>query len=241
MHQTCVENKIDIVCLQEPYRVDKRWISSIDKKSAIYIKNLNIKINNENKIIENNYVGVKLDYLTIINVYLSPNVSKQEFSIYLDEIENSRRGWRGSIILLGNPNARSPFFGDRKENARGRAFMQLVNDLRLEPIITEGGDTFIKGTRRSKIDIICASRDIYKRINSKINNNFNASDHVNCIHTIQTKNSKYGKIIAKNIVWNWNLKTLDPEKFINTFKKLNENIDWGNINTKAIDTYLENI
>lgn len=244
LNQAIIEFKTDILCIQEPYKIEDSWISSIDRNVAINITNRNIKIPESEFIIGSFYVGIHTKHFTLINLYISPNITKKEYDNHFEELKEARSRWKNPVIILGDPNARSRQFGDKILNRRGRIIDHYTNEMDLIPIITKGSDyTFSNqdGTKRSKIDIICASASLIPRIHSKINKKYNASDHFYCVHSINLKDNLQFNIPNKT-EWSWNLKTFDENRFKNTFNQLNDQLDWQNTDNKStINKYFKNI
>lgn len=243
LEQMAAKNKIDIICVQEPYKVNKSWISSIDQRATILIRNKNIKIPENRKIIGYFYSGIKLDYLTLINIYITPNCSIDEFEACMEEIIENRRNWKDPLILLGDLNARSRHFGDSTDSPREIMLSDTIFEMRLIPMDIAGGSyTFHRRKSRSKIDIISASRKLLNKISSRIDHEYNGSDHKTCIHVIDLSGDvRYKRVMKHNTDWVWNTKTFDADKFLKEYNKLNMHIHWDNLNKKSIDIYYKNI
>ncbi|XP_076299619.1 uncharacterized protein LOC143218370 [Lasioglossum baleicum] len=238
----CRENPANIVCVQEPYLIPTNWISCVNGQAAIFVRNNNLKVPDNNLIIGHFYVGITTDAFTLVTFYISPNCLIQEFYQYLEELRNAKRTWKSPIILLGDPNARSVIFGDTQTNKRGTIFERYIQDIDLIPIIIGGGYTFVRSNRKSKVDIICASQNLCHRINSRVDRSFNGSDHRNCIHEINLKDSaKFVNIMNHKINWSWNLNTFDPDIFLGNLRRLNRNIDWNNMDMNTVNKYIKNV
>ncbi|XP_076246256.1 uncharacterized protein LOC143186465 [Calliopsis andreniformis] len=113
----------------------------------------------------------------------------------------------GITFITGHFNARSVACGSSVNNPRGNLLYEACMEMKLQPVITEGGCTFERNGRTSKIDIACTDNVTYEEIiDSKVIQTDSGSDHKYVAHRIRKeKDKKY--IQREHRVWN--VKTLD--------------------------------
>jgi len=76
------------------------------------------------------FVVAKFGYVYVVSVYVSPNEGLNYFLDFLDELRDYYLSIRGSFMLIcGDFNARSSFWGDSVCNKRGEAFEEWAAGL----------------------------------------------------------------------------------------------------------------
>lgn len=120
---TIRNSKVDIVLVSE---ANKRYISENegwfkDSKSITAIKVFNKSMKVYDWGIGKGFVWIVIDDIQIFSCYVSPNVSLNEFKIFLDGIKteiNSSKYKR--FIVGGDLNSKSYLWHSRKEDDRGK-------------------------------------------------------------------------------------------------------------------------
>lgn len=92
-------------------------------------------------------VGIKVEDTMCISGYCSPNVSKQEFDGYIEELEvvirDSRRR-APTLLVAGDFNAKSTTWGGRWTEPRGTYLLDMLTRNELMPIRTTGLNSFVR-------------------------------------------------------------------------------------------------
>lgn len=181
--QAAEEFKANIVMIAEPLYNPGNWIYSRKGTAAIWIKDLEgNKRLEDGDIVEEDYVAIRIDKETYVSIYLSPNMSNEEYAyrlgILAETIKEERRKGR-SICLGGDFNAKSPSWGANVQNDRGNILLDYFLEWGLTPINPEGGHTYEKGQVKSNLDFVAITRDltIGREVKTKIIDTETASDH----------------------------------------------------------------
>lgn len=131
--QYMIEEKISIAFLSDPYRVNadsSAWLaSSGSSKAAIYIASDGVTI--ANVLTDPEFVSARINGVQVFSCYVSPNQPLEDFTDFLQRLENSVRTVpRGTPVLVtGDFNARSAAWGDWVSNARGEELGMLIESL----------------------------------------------------------------------------------------------------------------
>ncbi|XP_076248123.1 uncharacterized protein LOC143187806 [Calliopsis andreniformis] len=212
LKQKVLEEKIDVVMISELYRPENNWLIDKSGKCAIWNTEINgLTVNDEDTINGDGYVGTKIKDTVMISVYISPNILIDNYISVIENIVKIRKEYRGRFVLAGDFNAKSAAWGSKTTNNRGNILLDANEEMQLVPVITEGGHTFERNNRVSKIDIMsCDSKTYREIIYSNVLNQDSASDHRYVLHIITCgKNLKRNKVLFRP----WNVKTLNEEKF----------------------------
>lgn len=185
MQATANQLRIDILVISEPKHPKSEgegWFNDASSRATIAVLNNKIPID---KIGSNNEVGfrwVQIGGVTLYACYWSPNTEFTQFIDFLDRLEASIRIANGMVIVAGDFNAKSPEWGDHREDAKGRALADWAASLGLIPCNRGDKPTFSRvyngGVSRSHIDITFASESSAQLVREwKVLDEFTVSLH----------------------------------------------------------------
>lgn len=206
--QAAIELKANIVLIAEPLFNPGNWIYSKKGTAAIWANDLEgNKRLEDGDIIEDDFVAIKINKETYISIYLSPNISNEEYDFRLEKlaeiIKEERRKGR-SICIGGDFNAKSPSWGSKEQNDRGNILLDRLLEWGLIPIKPEGGHTYEKGKAKSNLDFIAVTRDltICRETKTSIMDMETASDHKYLLTNIRFVHKELDKG-AKVLTFRW--------------------------------------
>lgn len=170
LNMTVKEIGIDIVLIAEPLYNPGNWIYASGGKAAIWVTGLNgINREEDKDKIGIDYAAIGIDNVTFIAIYLQPNIKidkyENNFKIIIDSIKQDQKANK-TIYLGGDFNAKSPAWGSNKLDSKGIIIHNWLEHAKLHPLEPQGGPTFIKNNKTSKIDFLAYS--IEKKINIKL-------------------------------------------------------------------------
>lgn len=220
---TIRNSKVDIVLVSE---ANKRYISENegwfkDSKSITAIKVFNKSMKVYDWGIGKGFVWIVIDDIQIFSCYVSPNVSLNEFKIFLDGIKteiNSSKYKR--FIVGGDLNSKSYLWHSRKEDDRGKELCEWIVEMNLDVMNKGNTPTFVRGKSSSIIDITMCSRNLTRKIeNWRVTEDENLSDHQYIFFELIQCDRTTVKETMKDNSWRYN------EKRKETFKEeLNERL-----------------
>lgn len=146
------------------------------------------------------YASARLGNIVIIGVYLSPNISAENFEHRIRKIMRFARAEKRlgrQIIIGGDFNARSPVWGSENQNEDGNILVQEFLRLGIHPIAPTGGPTFQRGSAVSNLDFIAAYSDLLNNgeFRSWVSEKESASDHRYVI-SVLTVNEETGTTMS---------------------------------------------
>ena len=127
----CILSEVNRKILERKMKQDKGWIGDSTGDSAIWIANgkqIAIKMSSSGEGI----TSILLDDNTLIlSCYFSPNKTSEEFTEYLERIDEKTRAHRGPTLVAGDLNAHSRAWGSPNTDARGIELEETLaqNDL----------------------------------------------------------------------------------------------------------------
>lgn len=187
--QAIKEKEIDVAIISEPYQcnIEKRsryraqdGLAEIRVSQTLLERGISVnEIFRSKGIITINIGGV-----LCTSVYISPNVKWEVFDAALQDIERAHSyGAGGEYMIMGDFNARSPYWGSTSQDRRGGAILDLCAKIGATPVRSSGAFTFEKNGRRSLIDImLCSKGSLEKLKTSSILDDYNGSDHRYVLH-----------------------------------------------------------
>lgn len=162
------QEDIDIVCIAEPYNVieNYKWIGKRGGRTAVYWNPRKYKGNIKTITTTNEYVIIKADEITIISVYISPNIVMKQTEKILDSITNEIAYIENkkNIIICGDFNAYSQNWGSKRETSRGTLINEWLTSLDLNIVNRGRTPTCIRKQGESIVDITIAAEEINKNI-----------------------------------------------------------------------------
>lgn len=213
MLQWIMEEKINIVAIQEPWRINNsRYYANKKETAAIYC---NYKISHDacQLIYTGDYVvAVIYKKYTIISCYCSPNVSQERFIQMLDEIEMVINKQGALIIICGDFNSKSPYWGATSLDTRGQILEEWSSTYDLCLINIGNTATCVRPQGRSVIDLTWSSLDMINKIQDwKVHKDvLTYSDHRYIEFHIDSLQQDQK---SKNCSVMWNRRYFDKDKF----------------------------
>lgn len=178
LHGTVHDRQIDIAVVAEPNKkLSEMGPWTLDRRKDVAIRQFN-KAEALRKHIGNGFVGVEYRGYALYGCYISPNSTLDEFKQLLRELEGHLNSSGEECIIVGDFNAKSPAWGSKKEDERGRILMDWI--AQRDYTIQNTGDepTFVRGESVSNIDLTITSNGLADKIkNWKVLPEENLSDH----------------------------------------------------------------
>lgn len=129
---------------------------------AVYCRNKSVGI--KSYCTDRGYVRIYFKDLVLYVCYISPNISMAQFEGYIDEIMHKATTERTEVILLGDLNSKSPLWGSKIEDAKGKYITEWLSSKNWAVINEGDAPTFIRGDSRSHIDITFSTEKISAKI-----------------------------------------------------------------------------
>ena len=126
---TAGERGADVLIVSEPYRCgteEEGWFPDSSSRAAVFIANPTMRVREIGRRDNNGFRWVALDEITIYSCYWSPNTDYTLFVVFLDRLEGSMRNAQGTVIVAGDLNAKSPVWGDHREDLKGQALADMM-------------------------------------------------------------------------------------------------------------------
>lgn len=158
------ERGADVLIISEPHHCGQEsegWFSDIGSKAAIAVVNPRIQVQKIGLRNNTEFCWVGLEDTTVYACYWSPNTEYLMFVDFIDRLEGNKRSRNGIVIISGDLNSKSPAWGDYREDAKGKALMDVMASVGM--VVCNSGDksTFSRvyngGISRSHIDITFVS------------------------------------------------------------------------------------
>lgn len=179
LRQHMIELDANVAIISEPaYDFKNNWLSSKDKKAAIYWNNA---LNHTCKLIYQGrkFVAVRVGDECIISVYISPNIDLGIFQEFLDELSDAIQIWGTSrIIVAGDFNAASLSWDISRFNKKGERLSTWAAEADLRLLNKVGVYTCLRHQGCSTIDLMWVSPDMLNRtIEWQVEEKETLSDH----------------------------------------------------------------
>lgn len=119
------QNNTDILLIQEPTTLPNKQIPQTQYQQAgtgnaiTLIKN---GISYQCTYKSDNITVIRINNITVINVYASPNKNKKDIAPILSEIEAQIQGITSPLLISGDFNCGTSLFPSSKQNARSSQF-----------------------------------------------------------------------------------------------------------------------
>jgi len=164
---------VDILFICEQYRnktEEAEWFQDRDGRSAMVVLNPNLPILETSLVNDlgfrwvTTYCNPAYD-IHIYSCYWSPNTDFDRFEDFLSRLETSIRGATVPVIVAGDFNAKSPVWGDPREDMKGQALVNLTSSLNLTTCNNGDRPTFVRIYRDGRLayshnDITFVSEEI---------------------------------------------------------------------------------
>lgn len=157
MYATAAELDIDVAIISEPPRVPRTstgWNISPDGSCAVVVLSASLAPTSSGSGL--GYAWITLGRILIVSCYCSPNVSLNEYSAFLNEVEQSVRSTsvpRGGVTIAGDFNAKSSVWGSASNDRRGDLLWDVMSSLGMTAANVGSTPTFFSVTRSSVVDI----------------------------------------------------------------------------------------
>lgn len=206
------ERDIDFCAVSEPSWINNApgWHSSLDGHSLVYGKT-SFRMH---PIRKKSIVALVGENLSILSCYISPNLNLLGFILFLEEVKSLIQQIKGSIILCGDFNAHSKFWGSHLDSRRGTLVLDYMAELELRLLNIGVAFTCNRFQGSSIIDLSWATADIVPLVHDwKVEENLaSLSDHLYISFGILNKRPNAFKHIGSPI--RWNFKKMKEEDFI---------------------------
>ncbi|KYB29499.1 hypothetical protein TcasGA2_TC032967 [Tribolium castaneum] len=216
LHGTVHDRQIDIAVVAEPNKkLSEMGPWTLDRRKDVAIRQFN-KAEALRKHIGNGFVGVEYRGYALYGCYISPNSTLDEFKQLLRELEGHLNSSGEECIIVGDFNAKSPAWGSKKEDERGRILMDWI--AQRDYTIQNTGDepTFVRGESVSNIDLTITSNGLADKIkNWKVLPEENLSDHRDIYFEI-CKTKEENEARTKRVRKSWKI---DGER-LNIYREL---------------------
>lgn len=227
--QILIEQEADIAIISEQYtsKASGCWFEDTSNTAAIWIPNSSQLIPGLSGR-GDGFVWVRTNRVTFVSCYLTPSDNIEAFQRKLDAIEDCLRLHQGPLIVAGDFNARSPEWGMRTANSRGRQITQMA--ARAGLVIANVGDTTTfrrAGCEGTIPDITLVSERFANRIKYwKVLEVYTASDHQYISYSYEVNGANSDEAIPRGTgTRKWNSRKLNTEKLI-------AGIDDGSLDTQ---------
>lgn len=159
--QTATKENVDLVLLSEPNKAMARrrnWYCDEEIDACIMKRNPDIKVTAWGKA--KGFVWVKIKDVYIYSIYISPNVSDEAYEVFLQNIQDDMEDKGDKIIVGGDFNAKSPIWGSKVEDGRGKLLSEWLASKNL--VVWNEGDkpTFQRGASASIIDVTISTEKL---------------------------------------------------------------------------------
>ncbi|VEN52922.1 unnamed protein product [Callosobruchus maculatus] len=165
------------------------------------------------------FVWVRMDNITFISCYLSPNEGMDVFFRKMECLEDAIRDMDGEVVIAGDLNAKAPDWGMDSYCPRGTAVVQMAARLDLTVINTGASTTFRRsGYRQTIIDITLSTDALAARIGYwQVLEDFTGSDHQYIKFCIEVSPCPNRQLTTPETISGWMVSKLNHEKFMRRF------------------------
>ena len=154
VHRYIRDEDIQMIIIAEPNRnaaLSQRWY--VDKKldAAIAVPNGKMAVRRHGR--GSGYVWVETEHMVVYSCYISPSVDLRAATQYMAQLSANIRRHSKPVIVAGDFNAKSAWWGSPKEDRRGTLVAEWATQERM--MIANEGDkpTFVRGAQTSHIDL----------------------------------------------------------------------------------------
>ncbi|XP_058064485.1 uncharacterized protein LOC131214133, partial [Anopheles bellator] len=226
--QSMVDNKCDIAVIAEPYRVPKpdgRWYADTAGLAAIFAGGrypVQEVVDDKHE----GFVAVKIGGIIVCACYAPPRWSLEQFATMIDSVVDLLDR-RRPLLLAGDFNAWSPYWGSRCLKPRGEVLQEAIARMNLVLLNESGKRTFEKNGGESVIDLTFCSAELAADTQWRVSEEFVYSDHFALRYSLR-RASPAGDIIpvrskpfAATKPAGWKTGLFDRELFVAAFRHEN--------------------
>lgn len=171
------QQNADILLVSEQYKRDSRTKLEDTSQRAAIINSSGLPVDMVGKS-ENGFVWTKIKNIRIYSCYWSPNSTINEYTDFIDRLQNSIRMQTGEVVVAGDFNAKHAAWGSPISDTRGELLLEMINSLGLVVCNNGYAPTFERDGSSSYIDItIATERTAAAIINWKVSSENSLSLH----------------------------------------------------------------
>ncbi|XP_072934987.1 uncharacterized protein [Epargyreus clarus] len=155
LQQCLVDCSVSLAVMAEPYRVPEhpRWVGDDAQSVAVYLDPPCSRLHSERGI-----VAVEWGPLVVLGCYVSPNCTLGAFETFLDRVANCVRSCLPRpVLVMGDFNAHSRVWGNRRDSPRGEAMLEWAAGLDLRLLNRGSVSTCVRWQGESVVDLSWAT------------------------------------------------------------------------------------
>ncbi|XP_011858651.1 PREDICTED: uncharacterized protein LOC105556181 [Vollenhovia emeryi] len=163
----------------------------------------------------NGWASIKWGGITIVGVYLSPNLARVEVEDRLEELETFVRGLLpGPVLVAGDFNAKSTLWGSRRRDVKGGEVEDWAARLDLHLLNTGTTSTCVRPQGESIVDLTWASPAAAGMVkNWRVAEEYELlSDHLPIEYEFARPDQRGEERPGRPL--RWSIKKMDPDKLL---------------------------
>ncbi|XP_072936966.1 uncharacterized protein [Epargyreus clarus] len=160
LHQCLVDCSVSLAVVAEPYRVPEhpRWVGDDSQSVAVYWAGGEGDPPCSRLHSERGIVAVEWGPLAVLGCYVSPNCTLAAFETFLDRVANCVRSCLPRpVFVMGDFNAHSRVWGNRRDSVKGRATLEWAAGLDLRLLNRGSVSTCVRWQGESVVDLSWAT------------------------------------------------------------------------------------
>jgi len=222
--QHLAEWEIGIGVVSEPYNVPDSpfWHVSEDGRAAIYWNKDYLHSSCSLFLRGSNFVALSYGDTRFISCYIPPKIRVNVFREILSELEEAIRTAGDKVVLCGDFNSKSPLWGSRVEDWRGKILWKWANEVGLRIANVGKTPTCVRPQGTSVVDITWVSEGLKTKVTDwRVEQNMvTLSDHNSILFSIEEARGNRRRHRHRRRSSNhpptatsprWNLKKLDED------------------------------
>nr|XP_034838764.1 uncharacterized protein LOC117994898 [Maniola hyperantus] len=217
--QSLAEWSVALAVVAEPYKVPShpRWFGSVGDTVAIYWGGR--QGDPSCSILEkgSGYVAVEWGHLAVLGCYISPNSGLAAYEAYLDELAACiRRCLPRPLIVLGDFNAHSRVWGDKRDDHRGDIIQEWAAELDLRLLNQGSTSTCVRWQGESIVDLTWATPSASRMVSGwrVAEEVVTLSDHRHIVFVVSTGTSDNIARQNSSQSQRWSLKKLNRDLLV---------------------------
>ncbi|XP_072949802.1 uncharacterized protein [Epargyreus clarus] len=160
LHQCLVDCSVSLAVVAEPYRVPEhpRWVGDDAQSVAVYWAGGEGDPPCSRLHSERGIVAVEWGPLAVLGCYVSPNCTLAAFETFLDRVAYCVRSCLPRpVFVMGDFNAHSRVWGNRRDSVKGRATLEWAAGLDLRLLNRGSVSTCVRWQGESVVDLSWAT------------------------------------------------------------------------------------
>ncbi|XP_011858615.1 PREDICTED: uncharacterized protein LOC105556151, partial [Vollenhovia emeryi] len=215
-------------CLSEPWRIPvdhPHWFSSSDSLAAIKWNPDFTSFSCTAFYRSNGIVGVRVNEIGVISVYISPNRPINDFLVFTDRLCDAIGSAGCPVVVCGDFNSHSVLWGSPTTNRRGEILGSLADQFDL--VLCNVGTRFtcVRPQGSSIVDLTWASASFADRVRNwcVLRDMETLSDHR--LISFSICRDMASSVVTKDTYPRWSLIGLDAELLSSTFNFLSSGMN----------------